>query len=155
MVGTSDVPFAATPTAPVAPGLLQPDHHDMAASESASSAGVENNTIATLLKRIEDLEAKLSQQEKKPEEKENVDKFAKPKPIDIKDVKKPEEYNGDATKFRVWFERFQDLLFHRAEAWGHIISSVENAVQNEFLKEHQNYFFNLVFTSTGEPTYTN
>ena len=118
MVGTSDVPFAATPTAPVAPGLLQPDHHDMAASESASSAGVENNTIATLLKRIEDLEAKLSQQEKKPEEKENVDKFAKPKPIDIKDVKKPEEYNGDATKFRVWFERFQDLLFHRAEAWG-------------------------------------
>ena len=46
--------------------------------------------------------------------------------IDVKDVKKPEEYDGDEKTFSVWYSRFRGLLINRHESWKGIFEVVEN-----------------------------
>ena len=90
------------------------------------------NQIKKLLDKIEDLEAKLANKidgksgEGHKDSKDFVDRIGRPKPIDIKDVKKPDEYGGDPKNFRVWFERLKDLLINRSEAWEDVIVGIEN-----------------------------
>ena len=91
------------------------------------------------MKRIDELEAKLTKYEnKQPERAQSVDNDrgdnqkvevgkvgTKLRPIDIKDVKRPMEYDGKATNFVVWYERLKDLLVNRHESWGIILLELE------------------------------
>ena len=81
--------------------------------------------MGEMMDRIKDLEEKLAKKEKDTEradadnknDRDKDDKL-KLKPIDIKDVKKPEEYSGEPKKFQVWYDRLQDLMINRHESWG-------------------------------------
>ena len=35
------------------------------------------------------------------------------KPIDIKDIERPDKYDNQAAKFNTWFDKFKDLLMSR------------------------------------------
>ena len=46
--------------------------------------------------------------------------------IDVKDVKKPEEYDGDEKSFNVWYARFRGLLMNRHSSWKDIFEVIEH-----------------------------
>ena len=39
------------------------------------------------------------------------------KPIDIKDIERPDKFDNQAAKFNTWFDKFQDLLMSRTGNW--------------------------------------
>ena len=45
--------------------------------------------------------------------------------IDVKDVKKPEEYDGDEKHFPIWYQRFKGLLINRHSSWTDVFDAVE------------------------------
>ena len=47
------------------------------------------------------------------------------KPIDTKDITKPEPFDGDAKKFLAWFAGIKDLLTHRNQGWKLILDHIE------------------------------
>jgi hypothetical protein len=59
------------------------------------------------------------------EEEESGSKEGKLKPIDIKDIKKPSEYDGKIDDFTVWYERLKDLMVNRHSSWTLVLKSVE------------------------------
>ena len=48
------------------------------------------------------------------------------KPIDFKDIKKPEEFDG-TKDFHSWFDRFKDLLINRNRDWKVVFEKIEAA----------------------------
>ena len=79
-------------------------------------------------KRIESLVQELMEIKKK-DNKEPDDK-SKPRDlrmptIDVKDVKKPEEYDGDEKSFPIWYQRFKGLLVNRHSSWMDVFTAVE------------------------------
>ena len=56
--------------------------------------------------------------------KKNDSKMALPS-IDIKDVKKPDEYDGDEKGFAMWYTRFKGLLANRHPSWQGVFEAVE------------------------------
>ena len=46
------------------------------------------------------------------------------KPIDIKDLERPEEYDGSLAKFEAWIERLRDLMMNRHASWGAVLDSI-------------------------------
>ena len=61
--------------------------------------------------RITKLLEKLAEKDK--EKDKNPDTPKKLPSIDIKDVKKPDEYDGDEKQFFLWYPRFKNLLSNR------------------------------------------
>ena len=47
------------------------------------------------------------------------------KPIDTKDITKPEPFDGGATKFLAWFAGIKDLLTNRNQGWKLILDHIE------------------------------
>ena len=58
-------------------------------------------------------------------------------PIDHKDIKKPDEYDGSDKGFHLWFERFQDVLVNRNKAWNVVLKFLEDAARNSLKINHQ------------------
>ncbi len=48
------------------------------------------------------------------------------KPIHVKDLKLPEEYDGGATNFMEWHSRFKTMLENRNSSWLGLLKHVEN-----------------------------
>ena len=65
--------------------------------------------IKNLMARIKELEDKLSIM-KDAEVKASTDDHDKLKPIDIKDIERPDKYDNQAAKFNSWFDKHKDLL---------------------------------------------
>ena len=87
-------------------------------------------------KRIDDLMQELKEIKKKDDK--DPDDRGKPKDlrmptIDVKDVKKPEEYDGDEKNFPIWYQRFRGLLINRHSSWMDVFTTVE-AFQNEAIE---------------------
>ena len=136
MAGTRNVSSPTPIGAPAPPGFESPggpSRYNMNETPSsmdrdqADTGNVEKmaEQIVKLLERIESLEAKLANKIDTADSKESDTKPGKPKPLDIKDVKKPDEYNGDTKNFKIWFERLKDLMINRSEAWEDIIKGIE------------------------------
>ena len=72
--------------------------------------------------RIEELMKELKERSG-----EDVKKYsAKNLPsIDIKDVKKPDEYDGDEKGFNIWYARFKSLLVNRHAPWKEVFDTIE------------------------------
>ena len=47
------------------------------------------------------------------------------KPIDTKDITKPEPFDGDAKKFLVWIAGINDFLTNRNQGWKLILDRIE------------------------------
>ena len=58
-------------------------------------------------------ELKNKEKESEPDAKVDKDSFEVLKPIDVKDIEKPDKYDNDVKKFKVWFAKFNDLLANR------------------------------------------
>ena len=47
------------------------------------------------------------------------------RPLDVKDMKKPSEFDGDAIEFPSWHERFKSLLVTRDHRWKELFAAIE------------------------------
>ena len=76
-----------------------------------------DNLLKTYMEELEHMKEKVKEYEaaKKVDVRESEEKL---KPIDIQDVKKPDEYDGDTKTFTVWLERFKDILDQQARVLG-------------------------------------
>ena len=81
--------------------------------------------IKNLMARIKQLEDKLSIM-KDAEIKASTDDHDKLKPIDIKDIERPDKYDNQAAKFSNWFDKFKDLLTSRNGNWEKLLGMIEN-----------------------------
>ena len=49
------------------------------------------------------------------------------KPIDLKDIEKPDKYDNNIAQCTIWYERFRDLLENRHPNWEHVCEAIEKA----------------------------
>ena len=76
--------------------------------------------LETLKQKIAELEAKLNAKESPAREYDDL-----LKPIDIKDIEKPDKYDHNVAKFSSWFDKFRDLLTNRHASWYKLLKIVE------------------------------
>ena len=60
--------------------------------------------IVALKLEIKEMKERMDSMQGRKEETKNDDK-SRLKPVDVKDIKKPEEYDGDTKQFVEWLER--------------------------------------------------
>lgn len=102
---TADVPAADVP---VGSGT---------GSQDEDETGGMPAIVERLMRRVAELEAR-GEREKDPN---------KLKPIDIKDIEKPDKYDGNIKNFNVWYERLKDLLMNRHPNWEYVLDEIERA----------------------------
>ena len=81
--------------------------------------------IKNLMDRIKELEDKLSIM-KDAEVKASTDDHDKLKPIDIKDIERPDKYDNQAANINNWFDKVKDLLTSRNGNWEQLLGMIEN-----------------------------
>jgi hypothetical protein len=81
--------------------------------------------IQSLMARIKDLEDRLDKKKDNEEESTDKNEKGKLKPIDIKDIERPDKYDNNLTKFAVWYDKFKDLLSTRNENWLKLLEVIE------------------------------
>ena len=95
--------------------------------------------IKDFVASMKELEDKLSTM-KDAEVKASTDNHDKLKPIDIKDIERPDKYDDQAAKFNTWFDKFKDLLTSRNGNWEKLPGLIDNRGkvtikrQKEFIK---------------------
>ena len=92
--------------------------------------------IEALTQRIAELERQLQ-----PKSSDAYDPH-RLKPIDIKDIEKPDKYDNDITKFVVWYDRFRDLLMNRHPYWEYLLDAVEKQGKTK-IHDHKEFLANL------------
>ena len=81
--------------------------------------------IRDLVARIKELENKLSII-KDTEGNASTDNHDKLKPIDIKDIERPDMYDYEVAKFNTSFHKFKDWLTSRNGNWEKLLDLIEN-----------------------------
>ena len=104
---------------------------------SGGGVGAMESMIRGLQAQIQALEAQLNAKENV-----NFDDPYKLKPIDVKDIEKPDKYDNNIDKFTNWYERFRDLLEHSHPNWEHVFNAIEKAGQTRIASVED--FLNLV-----------
>ena len=64
------------------------------------------------------------------------------KPIDVKDIEKPDKYDTNIAKFTILYKRFRDLLENRHPNWEHVFNAIEKAGKTRIARVED--LFNLV-----------
>ena len=77
--------------------------------------------------------------ESKPNEKDE-DKL---KPIDVKDIKKPTEYDGKVDEFTAWYESLKDLLTNRHPSWAKVVKVIEDKKDKRIINAIDEIFGDL------------
>ena len=96
--------------------------------------------IAKQNKEIEELKKRLQDKtESKTFEKDDE----KLRPIDMKDIKKPTEYDGKVDEFTAWYERLKDLLINRHQSWEKVIKNIEEKKDVRIINAKDEIFKNL------------
>lgn len=103
--------------------------------------------MGMLRTRIEELEHEL-QFKTKPKEQDH-DML---KPIDIKDIDKPEKYDNQIAKFHIWFEKFRDLLANLHTHWRKLLKAIENRGKS-IIKSQPEFFESLDESADGSVKY--
>ena len=126
MAGTAD----STTEIPAAPSAAE------AAPVPESDAGGMEAMIEQLKQQIQELEKKFYTKSA------SYDDPNKLKPIDVKDIEKPDKYDHNVAKFNVWYERFRDLLQNRHPNWEYVFITVEKAGKNK-INDIEDFFNGL------------
>ena len=105
--------------------------------------------------RIIELEDKPSIM-KDAEGKASTNDHDKLRPIDIKDIERPDKYDNQAAKFNTWFDKFKDLLTSRSGSWEKLLGLIENRgnVTIKSQKEFINSFDDANYKSIKEQSDT-
>ena len=81
------------------------------------------------------VELKTKEGKEQEDKDKNKNKDQRMPTIDVKDVKRPEEYDGDEKNFPVWYQRFKGLLINRHSSWTDVFEAVEafqhRVIENE------------------------
>ena len=85
----------------------------------------QSSVIKDLVARIKELEDKLSIT-KDADVKASTDDHDTLKPIDIKDMERPDKHDHQAAKFNTWFDKCKDLLTSRNGNWEKLLGLIEN-----------------------------
>ena len=98
--------------------------------------------IVALKIEIKEMKERMDAMIGKTEETKNDDKYDKSrlKPVDVKDIKKPEEYDGDTKQFAEWFERIKELLQNRHESWSQVIRKIEEFKTEKIIDSKKQIF---------------
>ena len=64
------------------------------------------------------------------------------KPINAKDLEKPEKYDNELKKFNVWYERLQDLLANRSSTWKFLFKAIDKK-GSERVRNSTNFFVDM------------
>ena len=64
------------------------------------------------------------------------------KPIDSKDIKKPDEFDGNKD-FHTWFDRLKDLLTNRNKDWKIVLKKIEEAANKSEKIVHDDFAFEI------------
>ena len=64
------------------------------------------------------------------------------KPIDSKDIKKPDEFDGNKD-FHTWFDRLKDLLTNRNKDWKIVLNKIEEAANKSEKIAHDDFAFEI------------
>ena len=94
--------------------------------------------LEDLKNKVIELEKELKVKDEKIE-KEDHDKL---KPIDIKDIEKPDKYDNNTSKFNTWFDKFRDLLTNRHASWYKLLKIIEKCGKNTI--KNQSAFFDEI-----------
>ena len=111
------------------------DGEEIPVSETEDIADILEN----LKNKINALEEKLKEKEGSKREHDDSDRL---KPIDIKDIEKPDKYDNNISKFNTWFDKFRDLLTNRHASWYKLLKIVEKNGKNT-IKSQQDFFDNI------------
>ena len=89
--------------------------------------------IQDLVKELVELKTKEGKEQEDKDKSKHKDQ--RMPTIDVKDVKRPEEYDGDEKNFLVWYQRFKGLLINRHSSWTDVFEAVEafqhRVIENE------------------------
>ena len=96
----------------------------------------EQDQSTVIKNRINGLEGKLSIM-KDAEVKASTDDHDKLKPIDIKYIERPDQYDNEAAKFNNWFDKFKDLLTSRNGNWEKLLGMIENRGKATFKSQKE------------------
>ena len=69
----------------------------------------------------------LRRQSEECKGKSQLDNPYKLKPIDVKDIWKPDKCDNNIAKLATWYERFRDLLGNRNPNWEPVFDATEKA----------------------------
>ena len=64
------------------------------------------------------------------------------KPIDVKDIEKPDTYDNNVSKFVTWYDRFHDLLEKDHPNWEYVFNAIDSAGRNKIMDTKE--FCNLL-----------
>ena len=84
-------------------------------------ANKQEERINTLMEELKEI--------KRKDKEHNPEPPKKLPSIDIKDVKKPDEYDGDEKQFPTWYPRFKNLLVNRHAGWNEVFVAIESFAQ--------------------------
>ena len=96
--------------------------------------------LEALRLKIAELEKKL--QDRKEERKDDYSDPEKLRPIDIKDIEKPDKYDNNISKFNTWFDKFRDLLTNRHASWYKLLKVIEKNGKT-IIKDQKQFFESL------------
>ena len=153
---------ATNVTQATAPGGAEPaEEVNAAADASADKVKQLTEQLATLQAAMDKAMAmieSLSSKETKREAERHVGApttspgEAKLKPIDIKDIEKPDKYDGNPSKFLVWWGKFQDLLANRHPSWKGVLAKIEKRDKDSIpdTEEEVTKFFKSIGNEVAE-----
>ena len=72
----------------------------------------------------------------------NFEKYEKLKPIDLKDIKRTNEFDG-TKEFHSWFDRFRDLLINRNKDWNIVLDFLEEAANGPDKINHDDFAYEI------------
>ena len=112
--------------------------------------------IKDIVARIKEREDKLSIM-KDAEVTASTDDHDKLKPIDTKDIERPNKYDNQAAKFNTWFDKIKGLLTRRNGNWVTLLGLLENRgkVSIKSQKEFMNSLDDATYKSIKERSDTN
>jgi len=101
--------------------------------EEADNVESLKNIIDSMMSRIDDLEKELHYNNNLQQDTEKL------KPIDVKDIEKPDKYDNNITKFKIWYDKFRDLITNRHPNWYKLLKLVETKGKNT-IRNQQEFF---------------
>jgi hypothetical protein len=115
-----------------------------------AEAPTESTTTAEMMNILEKLRTRVAEleQELKGKSKPEDSTHGMLKPIDIKDIDKPEKYDNNIVKFNTWFDKFRDLLANRHPNWRKLLKAIEGRGKN--IVKNQAIFFEGLDETDGE-----
>ena len=97
-----------------------------AEEKAANEAKSSRESLEAIAVQLAAAESKIDRMKHETTDSRPTFNPGKLKPNDVKDIKRPEEYDCAPKGFTLWRTRFNDLLVSRHESWGKLLEAIES-----------------------------